>query len=362
MKILLLVQGEGYSFINQAKGLAKGLTELGIENQVVRIHQSDFPSQLIKQYRPALIVTIGSWHYYQLLVEKPQSLGVKVIPWIVSDGKIDRFLSEYNQLKLILTPSKHCQKIFSRDGISPKIIKVLPEAVDPDFWRPLKESQFVPILKLISISDPRIDFPLNFDLLAIRRERIPVIFTTGGDATSKGACEVIQALGRIKQSLAGRFLYLIKTWPSSGSFLRSAHELELAQKLELAGNIHYLVGQFSQEVLRALMNFCDIYIAPSRGEGFGLPLVEAQMCGKPVITLDANATREVVKHKLTGFLVRAKKIKGESRAEIDDLAYYLKLLLTDSSLRNKMGKQARIWALKNFSPKVIAQKFLSLID
>ena len=38
-----------------------------------------------------------------------------------------------------------------------------------------------------------------------------------------------------------------------------------------------------------LIAACDIYAAPSRLEGFGMPQVEAGACGKPVIGIKAMA-------------------------------------------------------------------------
>lgn len=48
---------------------------------------------------------------------------------------------------------------------------------------------------------------------------------------------------------------------------------------------------------------CDVFVAPSRFESFGLIFVEAMMCSKPVIALRAGAAAEVVDHGITGLLV-----------------------------------------------------------
>lgn len=363
MRIFLLIAEHGYSFVNQAQALSKGLSKIGIDNVVERIDSFCPPYQKLQAFEPDLVIGVGSWHSYLTLVKEPQKLGFKVIPWIVSDGKIDQYIEEYNQLGLILTPSQHCKQIFVRDGINEKNIKVLPEAVDPDFWHQLQEAKLTSLLKLISISDPELSFPFKFDLIRLRKEKVPILFTTGGDATTKGAQEVISALGKINKRIGKRrWLYLIKTWPSTGSFDHSKEELELAKELGLLEQIRYIVGEFSREFLRGLISACDIYIAPSREEGFGLPLVEAQMCGKPIVSIDATSTREIIKHGETGFLAKANFDEGYPKAEIKDLSRFIEVLLTDKRLRSKMGRNAKAHAVEKFNPKTIAQQMLSLIN
>lgn len=363
MKVFLLVAEHGYSFVNQAKALAKGLEQIGIENSIERITRSELPVEKLKKFRPDLVLGIGSWHSYPFLIKGPQSLGFKVIPWLVSDGYINKYIKEYNQLTLILTTSEHCQKVLARDGIKNNLIKVLPEAVDSDFWHQLEEKELTSFLKFISISEVNFSLPLNFDLVRAHQENFPVFFTTGGSATNKGAQEIIQALGKIRNSLGNRpWLYLIKTWPSPGSFADSIRELNLVQKFNLWENVRYLVGEFSQEFIRGLMSFCTIYVAPSRTEGFGLPLVEAQMCGKPVVSVQATSTQEVVKDGVTGFLAKTELVNGQPRANIESLARHLETLLKNEKLRLKMGKKAKVFAIQKFNPKTIARQLIKLIN
>lgn len=41
---------------------------------------------------------------------------------------------------------------------------------------------------------------------------------------------------------------------------------------------------------------CDVYATCSLVEGFNMPLVEAQACGKPVVAFDIGPHKEVVKN------------------------------------------------------------------
>jgi glycosyltransferase involved in cell wall biosynthesis len=51
---------------------------------------------------------------------------------------------------------------------------------------------------------------------------------------------------------------------------------------------------FSPEMMAGLYTAADVLLAPSRGEGFGVPMVEAQACGTPVIATDFTAQSELI--------------------------------------------------------------------
>jgi len=276
----------------------------------------------------------------------------------VSDDKVEDHIDEYNQLDLILTPSKYCQKVFVRDGIKEEKVKVMAEAVDDDFWRGDLAKETEKYMELMTI---KLTFPIlaKHDLKEIKRKQIPILLTIGGDATSKGAQEVIQALARIKTA---EWLYIIKTWPQAHTFKRGAEEFELLKKYGLGDRVRYIVADFCQEFVRGLLSMCDIYVAPSRGEGFGLPFIQAQMCGKPVVGIKALSVEEVVKDGETGLLAKAIRKDGLVMAEVDDLSRCIEKLLVDKKLREEMGRKGREYAKTNYSPKVIAEKLLSFID
>jgi len=55
----------------------------------------------------------------------------------------------------------------------------------------------------------------------------------------------------------------------------------------------YRVG-LSAEMIAGIYNAGDVLLAPSMGEGFGIPVIEAQACGLPVIVSDFSAQPELV--------------------------------------------------------------------
>ena len=137
-----------------------------------------------------------------------------------------------------------------------------------------------------------------------------------------------------------------------------------------------------------LIGACDIYAAPSRLEGFGMPQVEAGACGKPVLSINAMGMLDTLIHGETAFLAGvAKKIAvnevvlgGESgfeehhkvtfesprivdyRADVQDIAKYMLTLMNDAPLREKMGIAGRERVVANFDYRVVAKKFVQIMN
>jgi len=61
---------------------------------------------------------------------------------------------------------------------------------------------------------------------------------------------------------------------------------ELKEKSKNFGNIVSLRGFASEKELEKTYNSFDFFVFPSKYEGFGLPVIEAMMCGKPSFILD----------------------------------------------------------------------------
>ena len=53
-------------------------------------------------------------------------------------------------------------------------------------------------------------------------------------------------------------------------------------------------GAVSDEELPAWYNACDLFVMPSRGEGFGIVFIEALACGKPVIAGERDGARDAL--------------------------------------------------------------------
>lgn len=71
-------------------------------------------------------------------------------------------------------------------------------------------------------------------------------------------------------------------------------ELEKLKKLANNDSRIEFLGFISDDNINDFYNSLDIFVFPSSIEGYGLPIVEAMACGKPVITLeDAEIPKEI---------------------------------------------------------------------
>lgn len=63
--------------------------------------------------------------------------------------------------------------------------------------------------------------------------------------------------------------------------------------LDLQHNVHF-IGYILEEDKRLWYHAADLFVYPSRYEGFGLPVAEAMACGVPVVTSNVSSLPELV--------------------------------------------------------------------
>ena len=373
MKVLLL-----YDYPPSPGGLAtqgdllyRGLLEMGVDVQAVHFESAQEKEWYYRWFEPNVVVGVGYWGHTPQLVLHPQRYGVQPVPWLVADGYIANYQEVLNALPLILVTSNWVKEMYVRDGISGDRIEVLPVGCDTD--------SFVPHSK----DDPKIKAVR--ESLGISPEQI-MILTIGGDAASKGAQEVMQALAII-DTKAPDWKYVCKVWPQPRTQIQNFADLDMAANLGIEKNVTYETNKISRKFMPYLIGACDIYAAPSRLEGFGMPQVEAGACEKPVIGIKAMGMLDTLVHGDTAYLAKvAQKIVVDQvtlgdesgfeethkvifkeprtvdyRADVHDIGKYLMLLMTDAVLREKMGKAARERVVKKFDYRVVAKRFVEII-
>ena len=374
MKVLVL-----YDYPPSPGGLAtqgdllyKGLLELGVDAHAAHFESAQEKEWYYRWFEPDVVVGVGYWGHTPQLVLHPQRYGVRAVPWLVADGYIANYQEVLNALPLILVTSNWVKEMYVRDGINGDKIEVLPVGCDTDAFR------------IRDKNDPKIKTVREG--LGISDDQL-MILTVGGDAASKGAQEVMQALAIIDRQ-APDWKYVCKVWPQPRTKMQNLYDMQMASDLGIEKNVTYATNTISRAFMPYLIGACDIYAAPSRLEGFGMPQVEAGACGKPVVSIKAMGMLDTLIDGETAFLAEiAQKIVvnevilgSESgyednhcvkfnvprtvdyRANVQDIAKYLLQLMNDADLREKMGKAGRARVVENFDYRVVAQRFVKIMQ
>jgi len=98
----------------------------------------------------------------------------------------------------------------------------------------------------------------------------------------------------------------------------------------------------------------DIFVLPSRNEGFPLSIVEAMLAARPVVAADVGSVREAIAEGETGFVVPPDDVQALRAA--------LERLIADPDLRRRFGTAGRARALELFTAERMAGSFERLYE
>lgn len=186
-------------------------------------------------------------------------------------------------------------------NVPPEKIRVIPLGVDDKF-------------RVIGSSKESVKKDLGI--------KNPFIYTVSTLKPLKNLDSVINALHELK----GKFKDL-KLYVTGAEVWRYSHIFALVRELGLQSDVVFL-KHLSDEDLVKYYNAADVFVFPSKYEGFGLPPLEAMACGTPVISSNRSSLPEVVGN--AGMLVDP---------NANELANAVKELLTNDALARELSER-----------------------
>jgi len=163
-----------------------------------------------------------------------------------------------------------------------------------------------------------------------------IVFHPGRMGLGKGCDVSIKALKLVRKKFPD--VILVQTGTKNIIDWGEIQQKDIAYLLELAKRLglkdHILVDFFSQREMIKLFKTSSVCVYPStEEEPFGIAVLEAMACAKPIIVTRSGGMPEIVKDKITGFVIR--------RNDFQSLASVIIRLLSDKKLCLKIGKNAR---------------------
>lgn len=178
-------------------------------------------------------------------------------------------------------------------------------------------------------------------------EKLPglKIMTVCNIHRGKGIDELIDVCGEVTKSHPQQPFSFVVVGPVHKNHLHYFSELKKKIKEKHLQNFYFLGGTNDvQKALRA----ADIYVCVSHFESSPMAVWEAMAMGKPVVSTDVGDVKIYLEKGKCGFCVPV----GDVQAMKEKLG----ILINDQHIRTKMGKNARIFAVKNLDLKICARK------
>jgi glycosyltransferase involved in cell wall biosynthesis len=144
----------------------------------------------------------------------------------------------------------------------------------------------------------------------------------------KGVENLLVAFERISHRVSDCQLKIVGRGDMEEYYRSLASELSVSERIEFINNA-------DDERLVECYQECDLAVLPSTdmSEAFGIVLLEAMACAKPVIASDLPGVRSVFENGKHGLLVEP--------GNVDDLVEKVCILLTDREMARRLGEAGR---------------------
>ena len=197
----------------------------------------------------------------KLAVIQPWEFGALPKDWVNAAQDVDAFW----------VPSNYVRQVYIDSGVPAEKVHVVPNGIDPKVFQPGAQP-----LKLATNK--------SFKFLFVGG----TIYRKGPDVLLKAYAESFTAkddVCLVIKDFGGQSVY-------AGQTLEQ--QIRELQKQPNAPEILYLNQELTPQELPGLYTACDCLVHPYRGEGFGLPVLEAMACGRPVIVTAGGSTDDFV--------------------------------------------------------------------
>ena len=188
---------------------------------------------------------------------------------------IERYLEH---TKLIIALTRHGQDEFKKAGYESLYV---PHGVDPEIYKPDEVSR--------KENRKRLEWEDNF-----------IIGTVGVNYSDnrKNFVNLIWAFKVFQERHPKtRFYMATNHVDDKGAYPipMIAESLGIVDFMALTSDDEYITGKITDTMMANRYRMMDVMCMPTKGEGFGLPIIEAQACGTPVVTTNASTGPELLK-------------------------------------------------------------------
>lgn len=176
----------------------------------------------------------------------------------------------------------------------------------------------------------------------------PVILVTANLRPVKGIDILVRAAATVAREIPDVRILVAGSFGGAKEKPYVEELLRLSESLGVSRSVRFL-GQSPH--IAELLSLSEIYVSPSRSEGFSNALLEAMRAGLPCVATAVGGNVEAVADGETGFIVPSE--------DPDELAARILVLLRDPQLRRTMGEAGRERFLHCFTSATMVTKIVA---
>ncbi|MGB3092420.1 MAG: glycosyltransferase family 4 protein [Candidatus Zixiibacteriota bacterium] len=270
--------------------------------------------------------------------------------WWIPGGLIGYLVSLLRRKPLVVTSHGTDIRLLEKSHFSRKLAK-------PVFRRAKYVTTVSGFLKEKLIRNTRvaqekiriIPMPVTPDTFAptpLPKDAVKLILCVARFTPQKGLDSFLKACRMLKDRRINFKAKIVGEGPLRESLQEEIIRLHLDEKVSLAD----IVPQGELNQLYAESYLC---VLPSIEEGFGLVLVEAQLCKRPVVGTRSGGITDIIEDGRSGLLVPPR--------DHESLAQAMERILTDEQLAERLAEGGYRSALARFSPQAVLRKYLEII-
>ncbi|HEV7264863.1 MAG TPA: glycosyltransferase family 4 protein [Falsiroseomonas sp.] len=229
-----------------------------------------------------------------------------------------RFVLLLHQADLVVGVTAHVTQALLADGMPAARLRTIHNGIDP--------------ARLTVTRDLRASLDLGEDAV--------LIGSVGSLIHRKGYDLLLRALAAVQGDFPSLHLAVAGSGEEAEALAR------LAEELGIRARVHFLGDMATPGDLYAAADFCAL---ATRGESFGLALVEAAWFRRPTVATEVGGVPDVIRNGETGLLVPTEDVAA--------LATALRRLTVDAALRHHLGEAARQDAVRRFLARHMAEQF-----
>jgi len=241
------------------------ILSLGYQGMPLKITENIRVFELEKAYqlkyyfaklKPDISVVFHSFWLLDSLMGEFDTMTGKKILYLPCEGEDipQQYLKHFTRFDIVATPSEFSRKVMKKSGINARVV---PHGVDTSFFTP-KEKEWH-------------EFRFGYLGLNDVRKQIP---------------RVMEAYSRVKDGL----LVIAANKEGHYDLPQLAKQYQISP-IFIEAKLNGLT--MNREAIRDFLQSLDVYISPA-SESFGIPALDAQACGVPVVALSHGASREVL--------------------------------------------------------------------